>query len=276
LGSASPEHIVAVREWSGVAQLSYFGSKWVTSLEFSTGREALCRLRTPVALASGLKRASDMSTTACLRSASLFAALTMCSGCLTNFVPDPGPADPGAAPADPGAMSGVGSGGGTSPDDGGAPAADLAQASPAVDGGGGAPATDGGTPAGDMAVACDTVQSTAGLSSPSGHHNAGQECQGCHAPGGGAPTFYVGGTLYSTVTGGAAVAGATINVTDANGKKVKIISATNGNFWTTTSLAFPLQVNASLCPNTVPMNSAVGGNGACNNCHNSTFRVHLP
>jgi hypothetical protein len=145
----------------------------------------------------------------------------------------------------------------------------MAQGQAPTDGG-------GGTPAGDMAVACDNLQSTASLSAPSGHHNAGQECQGCHAPGGGAPTFYVGGTLYNAASGGTAVAGATLNVTDANGKKVKIISATNGNFWTTTSLAFPLQVNASLCPNTVPMNSAVTGNGACNNCHNSTFRVHLP
>ena len=205
-----------------------------------------------------------MPTTVRLRSASLLAALTMCAGCLGTFVPttDPGPADPGASSGG-GTMNGVGSGGGTSPDDGG-----MAQA-PAD--GGGSP-----TPPGDMGVACDNVPSTASLSAPSGHHNAGQECQGCHAPGAGAPTFYVGGTLYSAVSGGAAVAGATINVTDANGQQVKIISATNGNFWTTTSLAFPLQVNASLCPNTVPMNSAVTGNGACNNCHNSTFRVHLP
>jgi hypothetical protein len=91
-----------------------------------------------------------------------------------------------------------------------------------------------------------------------------------------APTFYLGGTLYSAVSGGTAVAGATINVTDAAGKSLKIVSANNGNFWTSTALTYPLQVNASLCPNTLAMSSSVGGNGACNNCHNSTFRVHLP
>ena len=70
-----------------------------------------------------------------------------------------------------------------------------------------APAADlAGAPAGDLAVVCDTLQSTAGLSTPSGRHNAGLECQGCHA-GGGAPTFTLGGTLYSAATGGAAVAG---------------------------------------------------------------------
>ncbi len=134
----------------------------------------------------------------------------------------------------------------------------------------------GGGSGGDLAVACDPLQSTAGLSSPSGHHNAGQECQGCHAPGGGAPTFYVGGTLYSAASGGSAVAGATIDITDAAGATVKAISATNGNFWTATPLTYPIKVAASLCPATTPMVATVGGNGACNNCHGSTMRVHTP
>jgi hypothetical protein len=203
----------------------------------------------------------------------LTVTVAFASGCLATFVPDSAPADPapaGGTGSNGGTMSGggVGSGGGTSSNgaDGGT--------MPAGDGGGAA--TDAAPPAGDLGVACDTVQSTAGLVSPSGHHNAGQECQGCHAPGNGAPTFYVGGTLYNAATGGAAVGGATINVTDANGKKVKIISATNGNFWTSTALVYPITVNASLCPSTLPMSATVSGNGACNNCHNSTFRVHLP
>jgi hypothetical protein len=129
---------------------------------------------------------------------------------------------------------------------------------------------------GDMAAVCNPLQSTAGLSSPSGQHNAGQDCQGCHAPGGGAPTFYMGGTLYNAVNGTTPVVGATINITDAAGKTVTTISANNGNFWTKTQLTFPIKVNASLCPNTLAMNATVSGNGACNNCHNSTFRVHLP
>ena len=192
---------------------------------------------------------------------------TLCGGCLPAF---DGGSDP-SAPAASGGGSGTAGGGGSS-----AASTDDLGSAPGGDLGSSALADLGGALAGDLAVVCDNLQSTAGLSSPNGHHNAGQECQGCHAPGRGAPTFYVGGTLYNAVSGGAAVAGATINVTDANGKTVKIISATNGNFWTSTSLTFPITVNASLCPSTVPMSSAVTGNGACNNCHNSTFRVHVP
>ncbi len=205
----------------------------------------------------------------------IFAALAL-AGCLPAFNPGPSPqsgsgGSGGGSAGTGGNGSGSGGGGGggvASGDDlGGATVADL----------GTAPSDGGGGGGGDMApIACDKLQSTGGLSVPSGQHNAGQECQGCHAPGGGAPTFYLGGTLYNAVANGTAVAGATINVTDAAGKTVKIVSANNGNFWTTTPLTFPVKVNASLCPNTLPMNATVGGNGACNNCHNSTFRVHVP
>jgi len=191
------------------------------------------------------------------------------AGCLPTFE------------GDPSAQTGTGGNGGTSGNSGGSggdsgsPTADAGPAS--VTDMGSATAGDlGGTPGGDLAIVCDSLQPTSGLSSPSGQHNAGQECQGCHAPGGGAPTFYVGGTLYSAASGGSAVAGATINITDANGKQVKIVSANNGNFWTRTALAYPIKVDASLCPSTVPMIATVAGNGACNNCHNSAMRVHVP
>ena len=149
-------------------------------------------------------------------------------------------------------------------------------------GGGGGDSTDmASVGAGDMAVVCDPKKSTSGLSDPSGRHNAGMDCLGsrCHASTGQATLFTFAGTLYSTVSGGSAVSGATINVTDAAGKTSKIVTATNGNFWTTGSLTFPIKVNSSLCPNTVPMNGAVDSNGGgCNQsgCHVSTFRVHLP
>ncbi len=208
----------------------------------------------------------------------LFAAALAVAGCLPDYTTPAGGAqgvgDPGTGPGGtgPGGTDDAGTAGNPGPgpaptdDLGGAPAQDLAHS----------PSADLAPSAADSGVVCDNLQSTANLSSPTGHHNAGQECQGCHAPGGGAPTFYVGGTLYNAVTGGAAVAGATLNVTDAAGKKVKIISATNGNFWTSTALTYPLTLDASLCPATLPMSATVGSNGACNNCHNSTFRVHLP
>ncbi|MGZ3428652.1 MAG: hypothetical protein ACXVCV_18495 [Polyangia bacterium] len=192
--------------------------------------------------------------------------LLFAAGCFPAFPPDATPTATGTGGSGQPSGAGGSTGSGATDDLGSAPAGDLGSTAVA----------DLGS-SGDLgAVACDKVQPTSGLSSPSGHHNAGQECQGCHAPGGGAPTFYLGGTLYSAVTGGAAVAGATINVTDAAGKSVKIVSANNGNFWTTMTLTFPIKVGASLCPSTLPMASAVAGNGTCNNCHNSTFRVHVP
>lgn len=194
----------------------------------------------------------------------------VCGGCLPAWQ---GSNDPSTGSGGVGAGSGTdggGAGGG-----GGAPTDDLASSAVGDLGSGASGDLGGAAGGGDMAVVCDSLQSTAGLSSPSGHHNAGQECQGCHG-GGGAPRFYVGGTLYSAATGGAAVAGATINVTDANGKTVKIVSANDGNFWTTTVLAYPIKVDASLCPSTVAMSATVSGNGACNNCHNSTMQVRVP
>jgi hypothetical protein len=123
------------------------------------------------------------------------------------------------------------------------------------------------------AIACDNAQSTSVLgANADGHHHAGVDCLGCHT-GGGAPKWTVAGTLYSTVSGGAAVA--TINVTDANGQKLKLVTATNGNFWTGSAVAYPLQVSASRCPPTVPMVSPVSTAG-CNGCHGSTFRSTCP
>ena len=206
-----------------------------------------------------------MRLPAVLGIASLLAfCVLLLGGCLPAYTPG---GDPSTSSDDGGGGNGGGGGGASAGSDLAALAAGDLGSSQTVD------LAHGG---GDLALTCDKQQSTGGLSSPSGHHNAGQECQRCHAPGQGAPTFYVGGTLYSAVTGGAAVAGATINVTDAGGKKVKIVSANNGNFWTTTSLTFPLTVDASLCPATAPMTATVAAAGACNNCHNSTFRVHVP
>lgn len=202
------------------------------------------------------------------RLVSILAACALATGGCLGAFPTDRAGDGGEAPPGPTGGGGGGGGGGV---------VDLALAAPGSDlGPTAADLASGGGGAADLAVACDPLQSTAGLSSPSGHHNAGQECQACHAPGGGAPTFYLGGTLYSAATGGSPVAGATIDITDAAGKKVKAISANNGNFWTTTPLSYPLKVDASLCPATTPMVSAVSGNGACNNCHNSAMRVHTP
>jgi hypothetical protein len=113
-----------------------------------------------------------------------------------------------------------------------------------------------------------------------GHHNAGQDCQNsCHNHG-----FTLSGTLYSSVSGGTVVAGASITVKDAGGNTFDMVSQSDGNFYTTNFVQFPVTVYASECQisqmsqvMTDPVNS---GQGGCNKsgCHTtaSQGRIHLP
>lgn len=113
---------------------------------------------------------------------------------------------------------------------------------------------------------------------PDGHHLPGTACQGCHGPAGTAPRFTLAGTLYHDVGGTSALSGATVTVVDCNDKKVQLTTTQNGNFWTTEPLGFPVRVQASLCPDSVPMLAEVATAGSdCNSasCHTAGARVHL-
>jgi hypothetical protein len=143
---------------------------------------------------------------------------------------------------------------------------------PGGDGDGDGPLYDAGTvtPTGD----CDDPV-TSGL--PSGKHNAGRDCLDCHDGNGGAPHWTAAGTIYTAPTGGAALPGATIHLTDADGTEVVLVSAANGNFWTTEALTFPLHARASSCPDDRMMGGAIA-QGSCNQsgCHDSAMRISLP
>src|SRR5882724_2348069 len=134
-------------------------------------------------------------------------------------------------------------------------------------GGGGVPGIDapggGGGGGGGGGVLADAPSSdgpangclpgTTAAAVGDGHHNAGQDCMnGCHAHG-----FTFAGTLYNNITGGTAVIGAHIVVTDANNQKIDIFSQQNGNFYTSATVAFPLTVLATSCPNIQHMSSTV-------------------
>jgi hypothetical protein len=109
-----------------------------------------------------------------------------------------------------------------------------------------------------------------------GHHNAGANCLGCHT-GNGAPRWTAAGTLYN-LAGTAPVAGATITLIDSANKSITIVSATNGNFWTTEALQMPLRVRASKCPSAVFMSMQAPA-GACNSCHSTggnPGRIKMP
>lgn len=112
-----------------------------------------------------------------------------------------------------------------------------------------------------------------------GHHHPGEDCLMCHYQGGDAPPFTFGGTLYDASGGAAAFAGATLHLIDAAGTDVVVVSALNGNFWSTDLVTFPVVAFASSCPNVVPMLGPLGEtDGSCNKggCHTSGFRIHVP
>jgi hypothetical protein len=201
------------------------------------------------------------------RSRAAVVAVVM-AGCLPSFPDSQGAQNTTQNPSVGGGGANSGNDGGTVAGgggaDGGMSGADLAT------GGGGSidMATGGGTT--DMASNC--IALTTALTS--GHHNAGAACAGCHN-GTGATLWTASGTLYGTVSGGTAIAGATIVLTDANNQAVSIVTSTNGNFYTSTPLTYPVTARASGCPNDVAMVSKASS-GDCNSCHNSTLRVHLP
>jgi len=204
-----------------------------------------------------------------MRSSRAVVAAVVMAGCLPNF-PDSQGAQ--GTTQDPGIGGGAGTTGGStsSPSDGGSAIGATDGASPiAASGGGGGGPTDAGSAA-DLASSC--IALTAAPSS--GHHNAGQACAGCH-DGANATLWTASGTLYNAVSGGSAIAGATIVLTDANNQEVRIVTSSNGNFYTQTALAYPVTARASGCPNDVAMVSKAAS-GDCNSCHNSTLRVHLP
>lgn len=106
-----------------------------------------------------------------------------------------------------------------------------------------------------------------------GQHNTGRSCfQSCHNH-----RFTLAGTLYTNATGNSGFSGATITITDANGKTIDIVTHRNGNFWTMEPLAFPVLVLASSCPSAVKM-EASSATGDCNSCHvgGTNDQMHLP
>jgi hypothetical protein len=157
----------------------------------------------------------------------------------------------------------------------------LAACEPSVDVGDGdetdaaVAGTDSGSGGGIDAptAACEAPVTTL----PNGNHNAGLACLSCHNGSGVAPRWYAAGTLFSTTQGGAAISGATITITDANNRTVKLVTAANGNFYTPMQLTMPLHVSASKCPDTKAM-PPTATSGDCNSCHQaaSTGRIHLP
>lgn len=197
-------------------------------------------------------------------------------GCLSSIIPDHQQST--VTDGGTGGGKGDGTGGGNGNGTGGGMG----------DGGAAAAATDV-----DMGTPNDPNCIAAATPTIDGHHNAGQACLSCHDGNtAGANKFTAAGTLYdklSLAAGAAGKSGVTIEITDANGTKVSVVSANlgaPGNFWTDQPLVFPLKVRASQCPADRPMsaslaanaNNAAAGDGNCSRtgCHDSAMIMHMP
>lgn len=148
-------------------------------------------------------------------------------------------------------------------------------------------ADDGGDDGGAIDVTACRDLVTTGL--PDGHHpdrfdyNDGEEkgciSAGCHDGSGGplAPTYTAGGALYGDLTGGRPIGGATVYLSDGDGKVLALTTAENGFFWTTEPLTAPVKTAITAgCPDDPsPMLGAAPGN--CNGgggCHNQSRQIY--
>jgi len=165
--------------------------------------------------------------------------------------------------------------GGTTPANGGAPATGGVVATGGTRTGGTSPDA-GVNPNPDTASpdtagsACIAAATPANLAKV---HNAGKDCISCHSNN--VPTT-IAGTIYGA-DGKTAVSGATVTITGSNGAIVKLVTASNGNFWSNSAVSFPAKVEVSKCPDTAKMTKTLTS-GSCNasGCHASTMPITLP
>lgn len=104
-------------------------------------------------------------------------------------------------------------------------------------------------------------------------HYSGHDCMTCH--GISARVFTAAGTVYTDAWGTAAVAGATVVLTASDGTDIYLVTADNGSFHTAEPLAASFPKRVTRCPYDVTADSP-GNNGACNGCHTTGNRIHLP
>jgi hypothetical protein len=211
------------------------------------------------------------------RTRSLFVAALALSvgGCLSTIIPE----HQASTGSDGGMMNGTGGGKGDGTGGGNGNG---------TGGGNNGNATTAATP--DMAIANDPNCIAAATPTIDGHHNAGLACLTCHDGNtAGANKYSAAGTLYDiTTTPPQPVSGATIELVDANGTKVTVVTASSGapgNFWTDVALVFPVTVRASKCPFDRPMPTQLAagatiaqgdGNCARAGCHDTNNLMHMP
>jgi ABC-type phosphate transport system substrate-binding protein len=151
------------------------------------------------------------------------------------------------------------------------------------------PDAGGGGGSGQIAQGACTPPST---NQPNGNHYPGMDCLTCHdGQTAGATAFTVAGTLFAS--GSTPLAGASVLVTDSTNKSFTLVTASNGNFYSSDPVTLPLTaLGVSDCSafasglymnSEMPVAATGSGSGAqgasCNNCHiagQDAPPLHLP
>lgn len=141
----------------------------------------------------------------------------------------------------------------------------------------------GGGPTAPPPEACSSTSK--GTTGESATMNPGQPCMSCHVPGGEAAekAFAFGGTVYpkghnmmnqcngiNGQTG--SLAGASVVVTDSNGKVFKVSVGPNGNFYryATSTFVPPYSAELAMADGTTNKMGTMQTSGDCNSCHTDT------
>ena len=109
----------------------------------------------------------------------------------------------------------------------------------------------------------------------------GEACVSCHASSQGeAPMLTIGGTVYPTAhepndCQGVNVTGATVVITDTNGKVTSLSVDSVGNFQSSSAIATPYTATVSYGGNTLSMVTPQTS-GDCNSCHDVTGENGAP
>lgn len=109
-----------------------------------------------------------------------------------------------------------------------------------------------------------------------GHHFPGKDCTdgSCHNH-----SFTLAGSVYTGANNNSSYAGAIVTLRMANNQTIELVAASNGNFYTSQPISYPLTVRISACPYGTSMVATVT-RGGCNavGCHAQVggAQIHLP
>lgn len=110
-------------------------------------------------------------------------------------------------------------------------------------------------------------------------HRPGQPCLTCHGGDGPGPDFAVAGTVYATRNGTAPIEGVAVLLRDSTGTTRTAITNEVGNFYITAgewTPAYPMFAELHYGDITKTMDTRIGRNGGCAECHRAGGKTEMP